>query len=328
MLSYPSRLQRRCLVSQPSSLPLRPCPHSSSLVWPRLSSLSLWLWCICKNLSFCLIISFARFNSMWALAFLTSFLHAPTVSQVTCPCFHLLSAPFLKLSFASSSLFIHVGSLSFFFLLVFLESWVSWVWTRWSLKISRCPGPFCCSVQDIMGFSQTVPRVHRILLSWSSEFWWSNWFSLGSSQNPGHQHVMVMQSRLPSPHIPTISSFFISIKSSSVPFPIRSWGICLQQLPSIHSWIACDLLGCPFSRYQSGWISPWRLRRVNGGSCPEGGLICLFLIWQAADTCYSITYLQLIANPGPSSGKLPFLAFPCSCMPTSHLCDSSIISTW
>lgn len=68
-----------------------------------------------RTLSFCLIISFARFNSMWALAFLTSFLHAPTVSQVTCPCFHLLSALFLKLSFASRSLFIHVGILSFFF---------------------------------------------------------------------------------------------------------------------------------------------------------------------------------------------------------------------
>lgn len=58
----------------------------------------------------------ARFISRWALASLTASLHACTASlfssQVTCPCFQLMYTPFLCLSFATSSVFIHAGLLA------------------------------------------------------------------------------------------------------------------------------------------------------------------------------------------------------------------------
>ena len=75
---------------------------------------------------------FTRFNSSQALAFLTATPHARTVSLysswVTHPCFHLLYAYFLCLSFARSYVLIHAGLLPFLpdFLLTGIHSFRSW----------------------------------------------------------------------------------------------------------------------------------------------------------------------------------------------------------
>lgn len=80
-------------------------------------------------------------STMWALSFLTAFLHVQTVtaysSWLTCRCFQLLDASFLSLSLNKSFLFINAGFLLPFldFLLLRLDH--CWVWRTWYLKINQ-----------------------------------------------------------------------------------------------------------------------------------------------------------------------------------------------
>jgi len=227
---------------------------------------------------------------MLALAFLTLFPHALTVSQVTCPCCHLLSASFLWLSFKSNSLFIHAGILLPLFVCfsVRVLSFLSlgrWFLTfqqlSWTLLLFRTT-----HYEILPGCSQNTLK--SALLKFRAVILWMRIFLppriLDSSMSWSYNQDC------PALTSPTISSLFIRIKFSSVPLAFRSSGTCLWKVPSMHFRSLLDCL----------WLAGLSLQQISEWRPGPVEVTLLAVVWRSPPLCFpDLAGSRLLAQPLP-----------------------------